>query len=85
MEKTSRFFAWKAETTSEDKTRQTYTAVHGLFLFFTDEILNHITFQTNLYNNEISHARGTKPVSPVTSNEIKKLFQIILFMGIGIQ
>ena len=51
-------------------------------LFFTDEIVNHITFQTNLYNNEISHARGTKPVSPVSREEIKKLFGIILFMGI---
>ena len=51
-------------------------------LFFTDEILNHITFQTNLYNNEILHAKGTKPVSPVSREEIKKLFGIILFMGI---
>ena len=51
-------------------------------LFFSNEILNYITFQTNLYNNEISHARGTKPVSPVSREEIKKLFGIILFMGI---
>ena len=51
-------------------------------LFFSNEILNHITFQINLYNNEISHARGTKPVSSVSREEIKKIFGIILFMGI---
>ena len=31
-------------------------------LFFTDTILNHITFETNLYDKEISYGRCTKPV-----------------------
>ena len=67
----------------QDKRLNVYSSPWSFFsLFFTDEILNHITFQTNLYNNEISHARGTKPVSPVSREEIKKLFGIILFMGI---
>ena len=67
----------------QDRRLKVYSSPWSFFsLFFTDEILNHITFQTNLCNNEISHARGTKPVSPVSREEIKKLFGIILFMGI---
>ena len=31
-------------------------------LFFTNTILNHIILETTLYDKEISHGRGTKPV-----------------------
>ena len=75
---TRNFFISEGKTTREDRER--YQSIVLLF-FFSDEILNHITFQTNLYINEISHLRGTKPASPVSREEIEKLFRIILFMG----
>ena len=74
---TRNFFISEGKTTSEDRER--YQSI--VLFFFSDEIMNHITFQTNLYNNKISHPRGTKPASRVSREEIEKLFRIILFMG----
>ena len=54
----------------QDRRLNVYSSPWSLFsLFFTDEILK-------------SHARGTKPVSLVSREGIKKQFGIILFMGI---
>ena len=70
------------ENIEKDKRLNIYSSSWYFFsLFFTDDILNYITFQTNFYNNKISHERGTKPVLHVSREEIKKLFKIILFYG----
>ena len=50
-------------------------------LFFNDELLENM-FQMNLYNTASANDKGTKPAPPVEAEELKKVFDIILFMGI---
>ena len=50
--------------------------------FFNDELLEDITFQTNFYNTASANDKGTKPAPPVEVDELKKVFGIVLFMGI---
>ena len=50
-------------------------------LFFNDELLKNM-FQMNLYNTASANDKGTKPAPPVEAEELKKVFDIILFMGI---
>ena len=51
-------------------------------LFFNDELLEDITFQMNVHNTASANDKGTKPAPPVEVNELKKIFGVILFMGI---
>ena len=51
-------------------------------LFFNDELLDDFTFQMNLYNTASANDKGTKPGPPVEVDELKKVFGIVLFMGI---
>ena len=50
-------------------------------LFFDDEVLEHITFQSNLYRqqNELS---GSKKLKPLLLEELKLFIGIILYMGV---
>ena len=50
-------------------------------LFFNDELLENM-FQMNFYNTASANDKGTKPAPPVEAEELKKVFDIILFMGI---
>ena len=54
----------------------------SLSLFFSDELLEDITFQTNLRNTASVNEKGTKPTTPVEVDKLKKVFGIVLFMGI---
>ena len=54
----------------------------SLSLFFSDELLEDITFQTNLHNTASVNEKGTKPTTPVEVDKLKKVFGIVLFMGI---
>ena len=47
-----------------------------------DGILEHITFQTNLYATQQSQRKGSKQIKPVSRNEIEKTIGIILITGI---
>ena len=51
-------------------------------LFFNDEFLEDITVQTNVYKAVSANDKGIKPAPPVEIDELKKVFGIILFMGI---
>ena len=50
--------------------------------FVDDGILEHITFQTNLYATQQSQRKGSKQIKPFSRNEIEKAIGIILLMGI---
>ena len=50
-------------------------------LFFNDELLENM-FQMNFCNTASANDKGTKPAPPVEAEELKKVFDIILFMGI---
>ena len=52
--------------------------------FFNDRILEHITFQTNLYATQQSRRKGSEQIKTFPRNEIEKAIQIILLMGIHI-
>ena len=47
-----------------------------------DGILEHITFQTNLYATQQSQRKGSKQIKPFSRNEIEKTIGIILLTGI---
>ena len=51
-------------------------------LFFNDEFLEDITVQTNVYKAVSANDKGIKPTPPVEIDELKRVFGIILFMGI---
>ena len=53
-----------------------------LSLFFNDELLEDITFQTNVYNTASANNEETKPAQPLKVDELKKVFCVILFMDI---
>ena len=40
------------------------------------------TFQTNLYNTASANDKETKPAPPVEPDKLKKVFGIVLFIGI---
>lgn len=50
-------------------------------LLITDEIINYITFQTNLYANQI-YLKNGKPYSETNANEINDFIGLNLLMGI---
>ena len=47
-----------------------------------DELLENVTFQTNLYNTASANDKVTKPAPPVEVDELKKVCGTVLFMGI---
>ena len=51
-------------------------------LFFNDEFLEDITFQTNVCNTSSANDKGTKSGPPLEVDELKKVFGMILLMGI---
>ena len=81
------------ESKFEEKTLQMNRAMTGplhsfsgpmqfFSLFFNEKLLKHILFQTNLYNTSNSYVTGSKPISSIRMDEIKKVLGIILFMGV---
>ena len=51
-------------------------------LFFDDELLDDIMFQTNVHNTASANNQETKPAQPLEVDELKKVFCVILFMDI---
>lgn len=47
-----------------------------------DELLENITFQTNLYNTASANDKVTKPALPVKVDKLKKVCGTVFFMGI---
>ena len=55
--------------------------MHFFREFVDDGILEHITFQTNLYATQQSQRKGCKQIKPFSRNEIEKGIGIILLIG----
>ena len=51
-------------------------------LFVNDEIFEHITFQTDLYNTHCNLNNGSRKVKDVSIDEIKTVIGVVLMMGI---
>ena len=67
----------------KSETLKTRTSPMQFFREFVDDgILEHITFQTNLYATQQSQRKGSKQTKPFSRNEIEKAIEIILLMGI---
>ena len=67
----------------KSETLKTRTSPMQFFREFVDDgILEHITFQTNLYATQQSQRKGSKQTKPCSRNEIEKAIGIILLMGI---
>ena len=50
--------------------------------FVNDEILEHITFQTNLYATQQSQLKGSKEIRPFSRNKIQKAIAVLLLTGV---
>ena len=51
-------------------------------LFVNNELIDHITFQSNLYATQLSQQNSTRAIKSFTKSEIKSTIGIILLMGI---
>ena len=51
-------------------------------LFVNNELIDHMTFQSNLYATQLSQQNGTRAIKSFTKSEIKSTIGIILLMGI---
>ena len=47
-----------------------------------NKLIDHITFQSNLYATQLSEQNSTVAIKSVTNSEIKSAIKIILLMGI---
>lgn len=51
-------------------------------LFMNKDIIEHITFQSNLYATQVSQSKGSKSIKNISKSEIETVIGIILLMGI---
>ena len=51
-------------------------------LFVNNELIDHMTFQSNLYATQLSQQNSTRAIKSFTKSEIKSTIGIILLMGI---
>ena len=72
MGSSSKFFVWKAKLQVKIQQDRRLNICSSPWSF--SSLLNQITFQIILHNNENSRGAGTKPVLPVSKEEIKMLF-----------
>ena len=51
-------------------------------LFLTQDIIEHITFQSNLYATQLSYQNNSTAINKIDKSEIESVIGIILMMGI---
>nr|XP_031848018.1 piggyBac transposable element-derived protein 4-like [Nomia melanderi] len=76
------FTRTSAAKTTDEKVRICTKAEEFYALFVTDEILQHISEQTNLYATQCRiTSKCTGKWTPTNKNELKRLFGLIIWMG----